>query len=361
MKQTLFAAIFLCSLCSLAGRTADGPLVVDVSLFPPCVMKTPAGYTGFDIDLWEKIAAEIGVQFSYREVPFTEVFHDIQSGTADVVLGGVSIREDRERYVDFSHAYLKSGLYILALGNKAQEPSVVTAVTNVLLNASLWKTIALLIIALFVLAFILWVCELGKGGDAIRDTFWGGMYDASWCMWAQMTTMGFGDIVPKTPVGRMLSLPGYVIGVIILALVVSSLSSSMTLEALEQQAALIQGPGDLFGKKVAIISGTTSEPIVRAWGAQIVERDLIEDICALLLNGDVDAVVCDAPAIKHFVNSYTGDKCPVIVGEMFDLQDYGIVIQQSSELRERINRALLKLQENGVYQDLSQKWFGSKS
>jgi ABC-type amino acid transport substrate-binding protein len=48
-----------------------------------------------------------------------------------------------------------------------------------------------------------------------------------------------------------------------------------------------------------------------------------------------------------------------VVGPLFDIQYYGFLFPQGSELREPVNRALLKLRTNGIYDKLYSKWFGS--
>ena len=40
-------------------------LTVDVEITAPCVMNDKGNYTGFDIDLWEEIAQELGLAFTY--------------------------------------------------------------------------------------------------------------------------------------------------------------------------------------------------------------------------------------------------------------------------------------------------------
>ena len=47
-----------------------------------------------------------------------------------------------------------------------------------------------------------------------------------------------------------------------------------------------------------------------------------------------------------------------VVGSIFRKENYGIVFPDKSPLRKRVNEALLKLKENGAYDQLSKKWFG---
>jgi ABC-type amino acid transport substrate-binding protein len=77
-----------------------------------------------------------------------------------------------------------------------------------------------------------------------------------------------------------------------------------------------------------------------------------------LLNDEVDALVFDSPTILYYAHGRGAGKVSV-VGPLFDIQYYGFLFPHGSELREPVNRALLKLRKNGTYDRLYSKWFGS--
>ena len=49
-----------------------------------------------------------------------------------------------------------------------------------------------------------------------------------------------------------------------------------------------------------------------------------------------------------------------LVPALFERNNYGFGLQQGSPLRKKINQALLKLNENGVTDDLRHRWFGDE-
>jgi len=51
----------------------------------------------------------------------------------------------------------------------------------------------------------------------------------------------------------------------------------------------------------------------------------------------------------------------VVAGEVFNEEDYGMAFPYGSPLREEVNRALLILLENGTYDQIYTKWYGSNS
>lgn len=128
MKQIpilcVFALLFIeCDLC-----LAEEPLIVYVNSFSPLTMREEGKYVGFDIDLWEAIAEDLGLKFRYQQAKSLEqIWTDLSHGKADVAIGGLTITAEREneKQIDFSHRYIEAGLRILV--RKQMKSSVFTA------------------------------------------------------------------------------------------------------------------------------------------------------------------------------------------------------------------------------------------
>ncbi|MGG4142182.1 transporter substrate-binding domain-containing protein [Paenibacillus algorifonticola] len=68
---------------------------------------------GYDVDLAQAIADEIGVDIEWEKMPFAELLNALQLGKADMVIASMYITEERERAVDMSDKYLDSGMAIV--------------------------------------------------------------------------------------------------------------------------------------------------------------------------------------------------------------------------------------------------------
>ena len=64
------------------------------------------------------------------------------------------------------------------------------------------------------------------------------------------------------------------------------------------------------------------------------------------------------PFVLLYFASHEGKGKVQVVGPIFRKENYGIVFPDKSPLRKRVNEALLKLRENGTYDQLYKKWFG---
>lgn len=119
----------------------------------------------------------------------------------------------------------------------------------------------------------------------------------------------------------------------------------------------INGPGDLSGKTVGAQLGTTGAMEIEAIdGTTLKVYDTYELAFLDLANGQIDAVVADYPLAVAFV-SQNADSMK-LVGEVFTNENYGIAFcKDNNELISQVNAALAELIEEGVIDDLVEKWY----
>lgn len=73
-----------------------------------------------------------------------------------------------------------------------------------------------------------------------------------------------------------------------------------------------------------------------------------------------DAVLHDTPNILYFIKTAGAGKFKT-VGDSLEAQQYGIAFPKGSdELRVKVNGALKTLRENGTYNEIYKKWFGTE-
>lgn len=113
-----FLAVFAAAVIVLSafGIASAGKITVacDTS-FPPFEFKDPetGHHTGFDVELWDAIAKEIGVQYDLQPMDFNGIIPGLQSNQIDVGIAGITIKPSRTEVVDFSDPYYNAGLLIL--------------------------------------------------------------------------------------------------------------------------------------------------------------------------------------------------------------------------------------------------------
>ncbi len=328
-------------------------LTIAIADFSPFIMSDDGGYRGFEIDLWEKIAEEIGVDFEYRKCHFNEILPLLEERKADVGLAGITITEEREKHIDFSHETLDSGLLIAVKKDRNKPKLVESLVTIAREGKRLLQSAAFGIVVFILLAGnVLWLAE--RNAETFSQDYFPGIFEAFWLTVVSMSTVGFGDYIPETWLGKLVTTGIIFSGAIIFGLLVAQVSAFLAVRKVRGE---INTSRDLYGKKVATVAGSTSVEVLKQVNAEIISVSGAVEAYDKLREGVVDAVVFDAPVAIYYAKNDQSRQIEV-VGELFEKQKYGIALCEGSEWREPINRAVLKIVESGRYDALYKKWFG---
>ncbi|BCM91296.1 glutamine-binding periplasmic protein [Abditibacteriota bacterium] len=145
--------------------------------------------------------------------------------------------------------------------------------------------------------------------------------------------------------------------VLFTAYVTGTLTANLTLQSLR---GAIQGPSDLPGKRVATVTGSTSEEYLEENHVRAMPYATVAEAFEALEAGKVQAFVYDAPILAYYANS-EGKEHTQLVGSVFRPESYGIALNSNSPWRKRINLTLLQLREDGTYEALRTKYFGDST
>lgn len=136
----------------------------------------------------------------------------------------------------------------------------------------------------------------------------------------------------------------------------AKLASDITIHEIQSG---ISGPRDLIERRVGVVNGSTSQDYIKKLGSIEVAFDRLETAYAWLRSGRIDAIVHDRPRLLYYAKVSRQQDVEVLP-LTFSPQDYGIALPENSPLRERLNRALLGLSEEGYLNDLHDRWFGNR-
>lgn len=113
MKQLMKFAAAAALALSVGIANAKDLIVATDTAFVPFEFKQGDKYVGFDIDLWDAIAKEIGVTYELRPMDFAGIIPALQTGQVDVALAGITIKPERQEVIDFSDGYYDSGFLLM--------------------------------------------------------------------------------------------------------------------------------------------------------------------------------------------------------------------------------------------------------
>jgi polar amino acid transport system substrate-binding protein len=325
---------------------------------PPFVMEKDGALTGFSIELWNEIATRLKLTTIYRVTADGDAMAaSMMSKRADVAVGAIFMSLERDREFDFSYPILESGLQIMVRDTgSADDPSRLLGELLQLLGSKttiIWLGIALALILLP--AHLVWLLERRyKGGIVSSQGYIPGIFEAMY--WAASTLSTQAEQMPRQWVARILAVLWMFTGVVFVALYTAQLTTTMTVEKIRGS---IQSPSDLIGKRVATLRLSTAIEFLQQRHVQVQEFAHSEQMYQALQDKSVDAVVAGAPMLRYYA-AHDGRGKVQMVGAEFASAPLAFVFQFDSPLRREVNRMLLTLRENGVYQLLHDQWFGSE-
>jgi len=87
-----------------------GVITIGISVLPPWIMKNKEGkYIGFEIDIANQLARDMGVKIKFKEYQWDEMIPALKKGEIDIIASGLSITPKRSLEINFSDPYSSSG------------------------------------------------------------------------------------------------------------------------------------------------------------------------------------------------------------------------------------------------------------
>lgn len=341
------------SAISAGAQTQDGSLKVAVIQSPPFTESAGGVWSGYAIDLWEKIAGMNQWSFAYTEFPTPEAaLAAIESGEAQVLVSDVSITSARQKVMDFSHPYFRSGLQIMVTEDRPRTfGRFFEEVLNLRYLHILW--IAAGVVVIFTVLVTLFERRHNpdfpkKWSDGLADAFYNVI---SVTLTGKSVYKGFPGVL-----GRLVMVGWMLLGLFVVAYVTSSITTTMTMEQLSGH---INGPKDLPGKTVGVVEGDPGQEYVEKHGLQNFAYSDMEAAARALVKNQIPAIVGDATVLQFF--DRTHPLLPITeVGVIFDPHTDGFALPKGSPLRIPLNEALLSLNESGYLEDLGKRYFGTE-
>eukprot|EP00111_Clytia_hemisphaerica_P022083 TCONS_00064890-protein len=177
--------------------------------------------------------------------------------------------------------YLEEGLLITLKKTSGE------IVTDLLFRiAGLWPLLVIFLLMAAISGFILWAVETRRNREAFRRPFHQGFLDGFWWGFVSMTTVGYGDKVPITWVGRLFSSFWIIGGITLCSILTASMTDVINHVTLPKQATL--------SGKVGILEGRLFETqMVTRSGGTFHEMPTLKDLLDTLDSNEISGILLD--------------------------------------------------------------------
>lgn len=305
---------------------------------------------GIVIDIWKEIA--FGINRKYELIEFKSVKDGIKAiddNKVDILIGPITINSSRAALVNFSQPYYNTELAILA---PVVENTFWGKVKPFLSTTFIYAVIVLLII-LSIVGFLFWLIEGRKYPDDYGKGVIRGTASGVWLAVVTMTTVGYGDLAPRSAAGRFLLGSWMVISLILATSFVAGIATTFSQTSTDDET--ITSLNHLKDKKVAVPNyKKIIEKIRDSEGTPVPVGDVSEGY-QMLLDKKVDALIYDEIPLKYI---FEDDKKAdfVLSKKRIEPQYYGFLFPIGSDLKRKVDLQIINLQENQDIQHIVEDW-----
>ena len=348
--------LWLCLLfpTSSFSQNQDGPptvLRVGIIAVPPLSMKTAdGGWEGFSVELWQAVAERLGTPYEFLEfTTLKELLEALEKREIDLI-PSLAVDERFESTMDFSQSYLKSGLAIAvtAEGYEFKWFHIFRSIFSI----HILKAISLLLVLSLITGVVVWGFERRRNSEMFGDGAVGGIGHGIWWAMVTMTTVGYGDKAPRTMGGRIIALAWMIFSIILIASFTANITTSLTMRELRGK---VRGFDDLYHVRVGSIPGSEGFTYLAKRGVAVIPiKDVQKGLQGIAGKG-VDALVLNEQILKYLTkNDFPGQV--QVLPEIFDEYFVSIALQNKSQLRKPINKALLKFMKTQEWIELRNRY-----
>lgn len=305
-------------------------------------------YKGIAPEVFEKMVKSFGVGIprdtfhTKRYASVHEMIEALDRGEIQIAIGPISVTAARaQKNIVFTQPYYRAGLGILA----AEDTSLWTRVKP-FFQKTFWYGFLFFIVVLHIVGVIMWYVERKKNPEHF-DPSWKGIFGGAWFAIVTMTTVGYGDKSPQTLVGRIVT-SGWMLFTMIM---MSSLTAFLTTALVTQT----HDPGDLKGQRVAAVEGTTGVSFCQARDAHVRPEKSLTSAVEALKDGEVDAVVFDAPALQYWLAQNPGSGYALVAQPTSE--DYAFAVNaEYTHLLPLIDASIIQLKEQNKIEEVKSRW-----
>lgn len=317
---------------------------VAVMIDPPYVMRTPNrenAYEGFCIDIWNKIAEDLG--YDRADVELTEfdspiqVVLSIMRKQTDIVINPLPVSSIRLKQFDVTQPFFASSIGLAALSSNDNLWQVYFA------NLASWefiKLFSILVGIVFVVGFFVWFIEKKYNPTDFRDGIMG-ILDGIWWSTVTITTVGYGDKTPKTILGRVISILWMFCAISLISSFTATITSTLTVNRLEYEVSKLEELRT--GKKVGTVMHSTTKDYLEEKGLKLYEYTTPLEGLKALLNKEIDVFAYDRAALRYLIIEERLSEDIRLMQATFNRQFFSMLLYKNSPLFNDVNAEITDL------------------
>ncbi|XP_013384319.1 uncharacterized protein LOC106154502 isoform X1 [Lingula anatina] len=131
-----------------------------------------------------------------------------------------------------------------------------------------WPLALIILLAACFAGIIIWIADRLKNPEQFPKKFSSGYVEGIWWAFVTMTTVGYGDVVPKSLLAKFFGTIWIMTGIVLVTCFTATLTTSLSADQLANNV-----PIDLKGAMVGVLDGTEAAMLAEGLGASVTVCD----------------------------------------------------------------------------------------
>ncbi|TSA27339.1 MAG: hypothetical protein D4R67_06250 [Bacteroidetes bacterium] len=329
------------------AQQAVHELRIGVSESPPFVILDSEKVRGASIDLWRNIADTLEIKYRYIVFrTYINLMAALKRGEVDLTINPLTLTDNR--LADFR---LTIPFYTSNLG-LARRPVYNIPLLSVLEQLMSWRTLKMILIlfsVVFIFSILIWLAEKRRNSNDFRRGH-RGIADGMWWAFVTMTTVGYGDKIPRTKIGRILTIVWMFYAIALFFVFTAEISSELTISKLKGDITTVE---DLRKIRVGTLEETGFAAFCRINHIQYTPFINPVDGMDALNERKIDAFVADVATLEYLFDKFKLGKDLKISTSNLNEQYFCFGANRNNlNLVDRINPVLLNVTESDEWEEI---------
>jgi polar amino acid transport system substrate-binding protein len=352
-RKLVFIALSL--FCFHGLFSANSPdqekLLIGAVFSPPYIFIENGKPAGVCIDLWKLVSDTLNIS---NKIIFyanhDSLLNDLKTGKIDLSICPYTATTERLQNFRLTIPFYISNMGIVS---KAENQRPLLQVFKHIFSWIIirWLVIVLVIVSVF--AFFLWLAERRENSLQFHPGA-KGVLDGVWWAFVTMTTVGYGDKIPKTYMGKILAITWMFFAIGLFFVASGVVSSELTLNKLQSR---VRNSSDLTHCRVGGVAHSGYTETLLRQGIDLKLFKTPESAFAALAADSIDAFVYDLGLLNYVVDRYGRGNNVVVIPSGLNLQYFSFLAsKENTGLVDKVNLALLSAIDDDLWEDILSRY-----
>ncbi|XP_048587676.1 uncharacterized protein LOC5507247 isoform X2 [Nematostella vectensis] len=218
-----------------------------------------------------------------------------------------------------------------------------------------WPLLVINLVMTSLAAIVLWMLDSASSSEEFPLSFLAGVRETFWWSFVTSTTVGYGDRVPRSLLGRTFAMAWSLMGMVLTSLLISAVTSSLIITVITENMTVEKG------RKVGAVEGSVAFTVAKKLAgtmATVASYPNAETLAYALSRDEIDGCLIDMHSAGFYSDQLTrkGLKVSQVINRPFT---YGVLIGgNASQLANQMEKTL-KVNELQVLRYLQKMHHGT--